>query len=168
MKALKPLFALALGAALSLAGCAGTPEHQHDGHTPQMMAMHHGAGGPEMRVAVRFPEPMRTQTLANMRDHLRAISDIQDAMAKGGLDEAARIAEQSLGMTSLVAHHAHEVAQFMPEGMQALGTAMHRSASRFATEVQNSAATGDLKPALAALSRTTQACVGCHAGFRME
>jgi cytochrome c556 len=56
----------------------------------------------------------------------------------------------------------------MPKGMQDIGTAMHRSASRFAIEAQNSAATGDLKPALLALSRTTQACVACHAAYRLE
>ena len=68
----------------------------------------------------------------------------------------------------MAAHGAHESSKFMPEGMQAIGTQMHRSASRFATEVQNSAATGDLKPALSALSRVTQACVACHAGYRLE
>ena len=96
------------------------------------------------------------------------MAEIQAAMAAGKHDEAARIAEQSLGMTSLAAHGAHESSKFMPEGMQAIGTQMHRSASRFATEVQNSAATGDLKPALSALSRVTQACVACHAGYRLE
>ena len=161
------LFTLAAGVALSLAGCAGNPQHQHAGHSPQMMAMHQGAAGTDRRVAVPLPEPMRAHMLSNMRDHLNAMAEIQAAMAAGKHDEAARIAEQSLGMTSLAAHGAHESSKFMPEGMQAIGTQMHRGASRFATEVQNSAATGDLKPALSALSRVTQACVACHAGYRL-
>jgi hypothetical protein len=45
---------------------------------------------------------------------------------------------------------------------------MHRNASKFAIEVQNTGATGDLKPALLALSKTTQACVACHAGYKLK
>jgi hypothetical protein len=71
-------------------------------------------------------------------------------------------------MSSLDLHGAHEVAKYMPQGMQDAGTAMHRGASQFAIAVQESAASGDLKPALAALARTTQACVACHAGYRLQ
>ena len=56
----------------------------------------------------------------------------------------------------------------MPQGMQDIGTSMHRNASRFAVEAANSAATGKLEPALAALARTTQACVACHAAYRLQ
>jgi cytochrome c556 len=56
----------------------------------------------------------------------------------------------------------------MPEGMQAAGTAMHRSASRFALEAQNSSASGDARPAMAALATLTQACVACHAGYKFK
>jgi cytochrome c556 len=56
----------------------------------------------------------------------------------------------------------------MPKGMQEIGTQMHRSASKFAIEVQNSSATGDVRPALLALSKTMQACVACHAGYRLK
>jgi len=160
--------AAALGLGLTLAGCAITVEHHHPVGTDAGMAASHDAAQPDARVAVRFPEPMRTHTLANMRDHLRTISDIQLAIASGAYDKAAKLAEEQLGMTSLAAHGAHQVAQFMPVGMQEIGTLMHRSASRFVTEVQNTAATGDLKPALAALGRITEACVACHAAYRLE
>jgi cytochrome c556 len=56
----------------------------------------------------------------------------------------------------------------MPEGMKAAGSAMHRAASRFAVEAQNSTVTGDLKPALGVLSEVMSACVACHAGFRLK
>ena len=111
---------------------------------------------------------MKAHTLANMRDHLLALAQIQESLASGAYDRAAQTAEQRLGMSSLQAHGAHESSRFMPEGMRSLGTSMHRSASRFALEAQNSAATGDLKPALAALAQLTQACVACHAGYRLE
>lgn len=162
-----------LAAALVLA--VGAASAQHSGHHPnQPAAGHHGHHGghaapaADTRQSVAIPAPMAAHMLANMRDHLAALQEITDAMAKGRNDEAARIAEQRLGMTSLRAHGAHDIAQFMPQGMQDAGTAMHRSASRFAIEVQNAAVTGDPKPALAALSQVMTACVGCHAGYRVK
>lgn len=138
---------------------------QHAGHGSHSPA---DAAGSDGRQVVEFPEPMRTHTLANMRDHLRALQEIQQALAEGAYDRAGEIAEKRLGMTSLDAHDAAHVAKFMPEPMQAIGTAMHRSASRFAVEAANAGATGNLKPALAALAQVTQQCVACHAGFRMK
>ncbi len=128
----------------------------------------HGVASADARQPVNFPEPLRTHTLANMRDHLLALAEIQDALARGAHDAAGRLAEQRLGMTSLKAHGAHDVAGFMPKGMQDIGSSMHREASRFAIEAQNASASGDIRPALAALARTTQACVACHAGYRLN
>lgn len=107
-------------------------------------------------------------TLTNMRDHLLALSEIQGALAAEHYTEAADIAENRLGMSSLKLHGAHDVSKFMPQGMQDTGTAMHRGASRFAIAAQNSAATGDVKPALAALTEVTRACVACHASYRLQ
>jgi hypothetical protein len=157
-----------------LTGCAAPEPHRHSAPTLEPSAMQtHGqpadhAAAAGTRQLVNFPDAMRTHTLANMRDHLLALAQIQEALATGAHDKAAEIAEQRLGMTSLKAHGAHESARFMPQGMQAIGTAMHQGASRFAIEAQNASASGDLKPALAALARTTQACVACHAGYRMQ
>lgn len=122
----------------------------------------------DMRQLVTLPEQMRLHTLANMRDHLQTISEIQGAIATGKLDHAAAIAELRLGMTSLKLHGAHDLSKYMPQGMQDIGTTMHHNASQFALEIQNATATGDLKPALAALSRTTKACVACHAAYRFQ
>jgi hypothetical protein len=122
----------------------------------------------DQRQFVRFPDALRDHTLANMRDHLLALQEIQEALARGKEDLAAQIAERRLGMSSLSLHGAHDVAQYMPQGMQDAGTEMHRSASRFAVEAQNAGVTGDLKPALDALSKVTAACVGCHAGYRLQ
>ncbi|MBZ0148905.1 MAG: hypothetical protein K8F62_15380 [Pseudorhodoplanes sp.] len=136
---------------------------------------HHNSGAPgaagndkDQREFVRFPDALRDHTLANMRDHLLALQEIQEALGRGQEDVAGRIAEQRLGMSSLSLHGAHEVAKYMPQGMQDVGTTMHRSASRFAIEAQNAGVTGDLKPALQALSTVTAACVGCHAAYRLQ
>ena len=146
----------ALLAALVAAGCGATDHARHE------------APAADGRLAVEFPEPMRMHTLANMRDHLAALQEIQQALAEGAFDRAADLSEKRLGMTSLQAHGAHDVAKFMPEGMQSIGTELHRSASRFAVEAANAGATGNARPALAALARVTQQCVACHAAYRMK
>ena len=144
-----------------LIGCAA----QHHAAGPSGA---HAAPGAEGRVAVRFPEPMRAHMLANMRDHLLALAEIQDRLARGAFDQASDIAEQRLGMSSLGLHGAHEVAAFMPQGMQDAGTAMHRSASRFALVARDASVTGDLKSALSALATVSRTCVACHAAYRLE
>jgi cytochrome c556 len=103
-----------------------------------------------------------------MRDHLLALHEIQAALATDKYDQASTVAEQRLGMTSLAAHGAHEVAQYMPKGMQEAGTAMHRSASRLSTAALDAAVTKDVRPALAALAEVTANCVACHAGYRLQ
>ena len=72
------------------------------------------------------------------------------------------------GMSSLALHDAHDVAKYMPKGMQEAGTAMHRNASRFAVAAKDASATGDVRPALSALASTTAQCVACHAGYRVK
>ena len=120
------------------------------------------------RIAVQFPQELKEHTLANMRDHLNRLAQIQEALGKGEYDKAGNIAETHLGMSSLQMHGAHEVAKYMPKGMQEIGSSMHRSASQFAIAAQNASATGDVKPALMALGKTTQACVACPAGFKLK
>lgn len=148
---------------IALAACGHAPVAGDSG------AHNHGAA-PEtdMRAEAVFPEPLRSHTLSNMRDHLKAVAEIQAALADGKYDVASSVAEQRLGMSSLTSHGAHDVARYMPAGMQAAGEAMHRSASRFAIEAQNSAATGDLKPSIQALAQVTATCVACHAGYRLR
>src|SRR5689334_8526229 len=119
------LAAVASGAVLVATGVVVA---QHQGHQD-----HKGhAGTSDTRVLVKFPPELIEHTLANMRDHLLALQEISDAFARGNNDVAAKIAEGRLGMTSLQLHGAHEVAKYMPQGMQDAGTAMHRAASRFA------------------------------------
>lgn len=142
-------------------------------HDPQAMHRHHaGSGGhaaaADTRELVRYPEAMRLHTLANMRDHLLALSQIQAALARGDFDAAADTAEQRLGMSALRAHGAHEASKLMPGGMQEIGTTMHRSASRFAVAARDASVSGDVRAALAALAPVTEACVACHAAYRLN
>ena len=156
---------LAAGATLITTIVAVAQEHDPAMHS------HHAAGGApaeDTRVLVQFPDALRQHTLANMRGHLQTGSRIQAALAAGHYDQAGEIAEQNLGMSSLKLHGASEVAPHMPPAMREAGTAMHRAASRFAVAVNDTAVSGDIQPALAALSEVTEACVACHSGFRLQ
>ena len=162
---LRRLLATAVPAAVLLLLAAGVTAAQHRDHHNHK---DHDAAAADARLLVKFPPELVDHTLANMRDHLFALQEINEALAMGQNDKAAVIAEKRLGMTSLRLHGAHEVAKYMPQGMQDAGTAMHRAASRFAIEAQSSGVTGDLKPALGVLGEVMSACVGCHAGYRFR
>ena len=149
------------GLGLLFVGVGVAQQHTHQPN-------HTATSAADTRQFVRFPDELREHTLANMRDHLLALQEIQEALARKQEDKAARVAEERLGMTSLQLHGAHEVAKYMPRGMQDAGSEMHRSASRFAIEAQNAGVTGELRPALEALSQVTAQCVGCHAGYRLK
>ena len=134
-----------------LTACASVPEATED-----------------VRQAVRFPGEMRAHTLANMREHLQTLEGIDVALSRGDYEAAASLAERKLGMSSLEAHGASHMAPFMPEGMQRIGSQMHRAASRFAIAAQDAAVSNDPKPALAALAQVMQQCVACHSAYRLE
>ncbi|TXH66709.1 MAG: hypothetical protein E6Q83_19910 [Thiothrix sp.] len=122
----------------------------------------------DTRQKVEFPQMVQQHMLANMRDHLLALSEIQALMAVADYDKAAQIAEQRLGLSSLDNHGAAHMAQMMPKEMQEIGSEMHKAASQFAISVVDAGASGDLKPALNDLSKLMQQCVACHAAFRVH
>jgi hypothetical protein len=128
----------------------------------------HDAGDHDARIAVAFPAELKQHTLSNMRGHLQALAEIQGYLAAHDFDRAAEVAEFQLGMSSLSRHGAHEVAKYMPKGMQDAGTAMHRGASQFAVTAKEASIDHDVPRALGALNKVTQACVACHAGYRLK
>ena len=140
---------------------ARAQSHQHDMTAPVTTQS-------DARQLVQFPEPMRLHTITSMRDHLQSLQEIDVALSKNEFDKAASIAETRLGMSSLELHGAAHIAPFMPQGMQDIGTQMHRSASRFAIEAQNASVSNDVRPALAALGTVMQQCVACHAAYRLH
>lgn len=152
--------ALAVVGADSYVLLAGAQTHQHE-MTP---AATQGDG----RQLVQFPEPMRLHTITSMRDHLLALQEIDLALSRNDFDKASSVAEGRLGMSSLELHGAAHIAPYMPQGMQDIGTQMHRSASRFAVEAQNASVSNDVRPALAALGTVMQQCVACHAAYRLH
>lgn len=180
-----------LAAALVLAGSVTAYGQQpmnpmdhmnHMDHQQHMAAM----GGGDGRQLVNFPPEMRQHSLANMRDHLQALSEILTAMSAGQYTKAAQVAGTRLGMDSPSAEGCkdnnasskpqmskpakmdHQMSEFMPEGMSKIGLDMHQAASTFAAEATKAAKTGNAKPALAALSRVTQQCTACHTAYKVQ
>jgi cytochrome c556 len=122
----------------------------------------------DTRQPVELPAMMREHMLANMRDHLTALAEIQAALAAGKYEQAADVAEQRIGMSSLERHGASHMAPYMPKAMQDIGTNMHRAASRFARAAQEAGVAKEPARAIGALAEVTQQCVACHASFRLK
>ena len=71
------------------------------------------------RQTVQLPDMMREHMLSNMRDHLLALEEITRSLANQQYDEAAEIAENRLGMSSMSLHGASHLGKFMPKEMGA-------------------------------------------------
>ena len=174
---------LLAGATLTAGWSAYAQEHNHDMH------QHAAATASDGRQIVKFPAEMRTHTLANMRGHLLALSEILEAMSNSQYAKAAQIADSRLGMESPGAQGCkagsgttsmpdmpsmpmpgmdQQMALYMPPEMRDLGQRMHQSANEFAIKANESEKTRDPGPAFAALSRVTANCVACHAAYRLQ
>jgi hypothetical protein len=126
---------------------------------------------PDQRQLVTLPGPMRQEMLGNMRDHLQTLNTVIGDVGDGKLDEASKLLEQRLGMSSLPLHHAAEMAPFFPKPMQDAGTELHHAASRLAIALQDAsvARTFDsMREVNARLHDVTSACVACHAAYRVH
>jgi hypothetical protein len=109
--------------------------------------------------------------LGNMRDHLATLSEIIGDVGDSKFDNAAKLAEQRLGMSSLGSHGAAHMAPFMPKPMQDIGTSMHRAASRLAIVLQDASVSPTfdaMRDVSRALHDVTSTCVACHASYRIR
>lgn len=167
----RTLFVSAFG--LLALGAAAVAEDHHD-HM-QMMSKK------DERIEVDLPGPMKAHMLSNMRGHQQAVAEILAALSKGEGEAAAKIAETRLGMgspgsaackpnakTGELGDMPKMMASHMPDEMRALGMTMHAQASKFAEEAAKVKPGADMRPALAELSQTVQACNACHAAYRLD
>lgn len=123
------------------------------------------------RELVVMPDQMREHMLESMRDHLVALNEILANLSAEKFDEAGKVAEERLGMSSFKRHGASHMAPFMPGPMQDSGGALHRAASRFAmaaTDADVDRSYPAMKALMGALSDMTAACTACHAGYRVR
>lgn len=135
-------------------------------------------GAPE-RTAIKLPPMIRDQFLANMRDHLMAISEIQAALAKGEFERASEIAGGRLGLKAPSSaacrmnksqHTSMDnsaLSKYMPKEMHRIGFAMHTAADNFAADAKKAAPIRDYRMTIESLSNVTMQCVACHAKFRL-
>jgi hypothetical protein len=152
---------------------AGLPAAQgQDGKHMHMQAAGNAPGAAvDVRESVRLPEPMQQHMLSNMRDHLVTLNEIIGAVGDAKFDDAAKLAEQRLGMSSLSLHDAAHMAPFMPKPMQDIGTSMHRAASRLVIVLQDASVSptvDSLRSVSRALHEVTSACAACHASYRIR
>ncbi len=136
--------------------------------TLSLVALLPSANAADARQLVQMPAPMQDHMLANMRDHLVVIGEVQAALAKGKFEQAADLAETRIGVSSLEAHGASHMAPYMPKPMREIGNSMHRAASQFARAAQEASVDNDLPKALGALADLTQRCNACHAAYRIR
>ena len=122
----------------------------------------------DSRQLVEFPEMMWDHMLENMRDHLLALTKIQQYLALEKYEKAATVAENRLGMSSLDGHSASHMARFMPAAMQQIGTQMHKAASRFAIIVQEGGLEGSTPKIAEGLAGVMQQFVVCHSSYRVH
>lgn len=139
------------------------------------------AGASPARTAVALPPMLHDQFLANMRDHLSAISEIQAALAEGDFGKAAEISRRRLGLgaaSSAACRMPGEagasgsdnsmLSKFMPEAMHRTGFKMHSAADQFAEDAEKAAPARDYRMAMESLSRVTKQCVACHSSFKLS
>jgi hypothetical protein len=129
------------------------------------------AAAQDSRELVKLPAPMQEHMLSNMRDHLVTLSEIIGDIAEEKFDQAAKLAEQRLGMSSLPAHDAAHMAPFMPKPMQDMGTNMHHAASQLVIVLQDASITPDaqsMRHVDQVIHTITSACTGCHAAYRIR
>ena len=125
----------------------------------------------DARELVRLPAPMQEHMLGNMRDHLATLNEILGDIANNKFDEAAKIAEHRLGMSSLSLHGAALLAPYLPKPMQDIGTSMHHAASRLVIVLQDASITPTvdaMRDINRGLHEVTTACEACHAGYRVR
>lgn len=125
----------------------------------------------DQRQLVTLPGPMREEMLANMRDHLETLNTVIGEVGDAKFEEASKLLEERLGMSSLPLHHAAEMAPFFPKPMQDTGTELHHAASRLTIALQDASVTRSfdtMREVNARLHDVTSTCVGCHAAYRVQ
>ncbi len=120
------------------------------------------------RQLAKLPLPAQEALRQEMIDNLIAINEILSLVGTGKFKEAGDIAEQKLGFSAQGKNRSlpfeARAGANMPQAMHALGIDGHRAASEFA----KAAKADDHKLALELLPSLTQACVACHASWRIR
>lgn len=98
----------------------------------------------------------------NMRDHLAAVQAIIAALGHDDMDAVAA-AVRRIGYSDAMGQMCEHMGAAAP-GFTDRALAFHRTADTIAEAARRN----DRAGVLAALDRTLQACVGCHAAYRQD
>ncbi len=130
-----------------------------------------GQAAEDSREMVTMPQMMQDHMLTSMRDHLVVLNEVLGDLAAERYENAAKVAEERLGMSSFALHGSSHMAAYMPKGMQEAGNALHHAASRFALaaqEVDIDRTYAGMRRLTGALNEMTAACNACHSGYRIR
>ena len=114
------------------------------------------------RIFVPMPPKQRGILREQMKQMLASLTQIQALLAAEKFEEAAELAETTMGRTERGKHRGEGPGLYMPVPMRALAWGMHDSASEFA----ETAGKGDLKASYIALQKVQATCVACHYSYR--
>lgn len=122
----------------------------------------------DQRQLATLPLPAQETLRQEMLSNLVALNEILGLVATDKIKEAGTVAEQQLGL-SVQGRNRDKPFEarpgpHMPAAMHALGMEGHRAASEFAKAAQ----AGERDRALALLPNLTNACVACHASWRIR
>jgi hypothetical protein len=123
------------------------------------------------RTLVELPPDIEAKMLVNMRDHIRALDDIINAVVAGDYEKAEGIAESRIGWSSLIRQGDQEVADYWPEPMQAMANQMYDAGSNFVIVAQNASVEDtkeSYKKVISALGSMTTSCRNCHEAYRIR
>ena len=140
------------------------------------------------RQMIEMPPETKQVFLSKMRGHMEALDQIIAALAENDLDDAAVIAETTMGVVG-TGHgkkwecddgdnaHKHDQSKhdqskhekkgfgkLMPAEMKAMGMKLHTAADEFADVARQ----GDRGEAYKALRQISSSCVACHQSFGVQ
>ncbi len=122
----------------------------------------------DQRQLATLPSPAQETLRQEMLANLVALNEILGLVATDKFKEAGAVAEQQLGLSVQGRNRDKPFdarpGPHMPQAMRALGMEGHRAASEFAKAAQAE----ERGRALALLPSLTNACVSCHASWRIR
>lgn len=125
----------------------------------------------DARTLVKLPSDIKEKMVVIMRDHIRALDDIIDAVQTGEYDKAESIAESRLGWGSPLRLADQEVIKHWPEPMQKMADQLYHAASNYVVVSRNAAveeSKGSYQKVNAALGEVSSACRACHETYRLR
>ncbi|MCU7834211.1 MAG: hypothetical protein KZQ83_03070 [gamma proteobacterium symbiont of Taylorina sp.] len=120
------------------------------------------------RQSAELPSHVSKHLMSTMRNNLESLAHITYLLADSKYAEAADMAENNLGMSSMEIHFKKFVGKYLPKGMRKISKQMHKAASDFALSARETEKDGDVNRSFSALSQVMNQCVACHDLYRVN